>query len=103
MEKTIETKIIEIDKFPNTTSVHEEVYIYRRLEDLYDPTAIAILNAKKEVVGYLDRDIAETKILPKIKKGVKFRCFITGPPDEEGIPIDITEVEDIEPSSHRES
>ncbi|HIE27090.1 TPA: hypothetical protein EYP66_07370 [Candidatus Poribacteria bacterium] len=96
MEKTIETKIIEIDKFPNTAFAHEEVYIYRRLEDIYDPTAIAVLNTKREVVGYLDRNVAQTQILPKIKEGVKFRCFVTGPPDEEGIPISITEGEYVE-------
>ena len=45
MEKPIDTKITELDKFPNTISVHEEVYIYRRLADIYDPAAIAILNA----------------------------------------------------------
>ena len=102
MEKTMETKIIEIDKFPNTVSVHEEVYIYRRLQDIYDPTAIAVINTKKEVIGYLDRDIATTIILPKIKKGIKFRCFVTGTPDEECIPISITEAEDIESSLHGE-
>jgi len=96
LEKTIETKIVEIDKFYSTVSVHEEVYIYRRLADIYDPTAISILNTKKEIVGYLDRDIAEIKILPKIKKGIKFRCFVTGPPDGEIIPISIIETDDIE-------
>ena len=96
MEKTIETKIVETDKFFSTVSVHEEVYIYRRLADIYDPTAISILNTKKEIVGYLDRDIAEIQILPKIKKGIKFRCFVTGPPDGESIPISMTETDDIE-------
>ena len=38
MEKTIETRIVEIDKFYSTVSVHEEVYIYRRLADIYDPS-----------------------------------------------------------------
>ena len=70
MEKTIETKIIEIDKFPNTVSLHEEVYIYRRLEDIYDPTAIALLNTNREVVGYRDRNVSQTQILPKFKKGI---------------------------------
>jgi hypothetical protein len=103
MEKTIETRIIEIDKFPNTASVHEEVYIYRRLEDIYDPTKIAILNSKKEAIGYLDRKTTQTQILPKIKQGIKFRCFVTGPPDGEGIPISITEGNYVESGSQRGS
>ena len=103
MEQTIKTKIVEIDRFSSPVSIHEEVYIYRRLKDIYDPTAVAVINTKKEVIGYLDRNIAKTKILPKIKKGIKFRCFVTGPPDGESIPISITETEDIESTLHQES
>ncbi|MBM3235326.1 hypothetical protein FJZ31_03395 [Candidatus Poribacteria bacterium] len=103
MEQTIKTKIIEIDKFSSPVSIHEEVYIYRRLKDIYDPTAVAVINTKKEVIGYLDRNIAKTKILPKIKKGIKFRCFVTGPSDGESIPISITETEDIESTFYKES
>jgi len=51
----------------------------------------------------LDRNTAKTKILPKIKKGIKFRCFVTGHPDGESIPISITETEDIESTLHKES
>jgi hypothetical protein len=102
MEKMIETKIVEIDKFSNTVSVNEEVYLYRRLIDIYDPTAVAILNTKNEVVGYLNRNVAETIILPKIRKGVRFKCFVTGTSDEEGIPISIIEAEDFE-NLHKES
>lgn len=103
MEQTIKTKIVEIDKFSSQVSIHEEVYIYRRLKDIYDPTAVAVINIKKEVIGYLDRNIAKTKILPKIKKGVKFRCFVTGPPDGKSIPISIAEAEDIESTSSQKS
>jgi hypothetical protein len=103
MEQTIKTKIVEIDKFSRPVSVHEEVYIYRRLKDIYDPTAVAVINTKKEVIGYLDRNIAKAKILPKIKKGIKFRCFVTGPSDGESIPISIAETEDIVSTLHRES
>jgi len=93
MEKkvtTIETTIVETDKFHGTASLGDDVYIYRRLEDMYDKTAIAMLNDKNEVVGYLDRKVAEDTILPYIKKGLKFQCNVTGKPDEEGdLPIEI--------------
>lgn len=93
MEKqvtTIETTIVEMAKFHGAASVGNDVHIYRRLEDRYDKTAIAMLNDKKEVVGYLDRKVAEDTILPYIKKGLRFQCIVTGKPDKEGnLPIEI--------------
>ena len=87
---TIETTIVETNKFLGTAKVGDDVYIYRRLEDMYDKTAIAMLNVKDEVVGYLNREVAEDIILPYIKKGLRFQCNVTGKPDEEGyLPIEI--------------
>ena len=51
----------------------------------------------------MDRNVAENTILPEIKKGVKFRCFVTGTADEEGIPISITEADDIEANPQKGS
>ena len=45
---TIETTIAETDKSHGTASVGDDVYIYRRLADRYDKTAIAMLNAEAE-------------------------------------------------------
>lgn len=88
---TIETTIAETDKSHGTASVGDDVYIYRRLADRYDKTAIAMLNAKDEVVGYLNREVAENKILPYLKKGLNFRCVVTDKPDGEGdLPINIS-------------
>ncbi|MFQ6042818.1 MAG: HIRAN domain-containing protein [Candidatus Poribacteria bacterium] len=87
---TIETTIVETDKFLGTAKVGDDVHIYRRLADRYDKTAIAMLNAKDEVVGYLNREVAEDIILPYLKKGLTFRCIVTGKPDEErDLPIEI--------------
>ena len=82
--KTIETTIVEMDKFNGTASVGDDVHLYRRLADRYDKTAIAMLNDRDEVVGYLNREIAANKILPFLKRGVKFQCIVTGTPNQDG-------------------
>ena len=93
MEKqvaTIETTIVETDKFYGVASVGDDVHIYRRLEDMYDKTAIAMINERNEVVGYLDREMAEATILPYLKRGMRFQCVVTGTPNKEGdLPIEI--------------
>lgn len=81
---TIETTIVETDKFHGTAFVGDDVHIYRRLEDRYDETAIAMLNGKDEVVGYLNREVAEYTILPNLKRGLRFQCVVAGKPDEKG-------------------
>lgn len=87
---TIEASIVETDKFRGTASVGDDVHLYRRLEDMYDETAIPMLNAKDEVVGYLNREVAEYTILPNLKRGLRFQCVVTGKLDEEGdLPIEI--------------
>jgi len=87
---TIETTIVETDKFHGTASLGDDVHIYRRLEDRYDSTAIAMMNDKNEVVGYLNRKVASDTILPYIKKGLRFQCTVSGKPEEEGdLPIEI--------------
>jgi hypothetical protein len=87
---TIETTIVETDKFHGTASLDDDVHIYRRLEDRYDGTAIAMRNDKNEVVGYLNREIVENIILPYLKRGLTFRCVVTGTSNEEGdLPIKI--------------
>jgi hypothetical protein len=87
---TVETTIVETNKFDGTASVGNDVRIYRRLEDRYDKTAIAMINNKGEVIGYLNREIAEDTIFPYLKRGLKFRCVVTGAPNEEGdLPIEI--------------
>ena len=87
---TIETNIVETDKFHGTASVGDDVYIYRRLVDMCDKTAVAMLNSEDEVVGYLNREVAEKPILPYLKRGLKFNCVITEKPDEQGnLPIEI--------------
>jgi len=90
---TIETTIVETDKFSGTAKVGDEIHIYRRLADMYDKTAIAMLNASDEVVGYLNREIVEEKILSYLQQGLKYKCLITGAPGEEGdLPISISVV-----------
>jgi len=88
--KTIETAIVETDKFLGTAKVGDDVHIYRRLADRYDETAIAMLNNEDEVVGYLNREVAEDTILPYLKRGLRFQCVVTDKPDEDGeLPIEI--------------
>jgi hypothetical protein len=82
--KTIETTIVETDKFNGNASVGDDVHLYRRLEDRYDKTAIAMRNDRDEVVGYLNREIAANKILPFLKRGLKFQCIVTGAPNKDG-------------------
>jgi len=90
---TIETTIVETDKFHGTASVGDSVRIYRRLEDRYDKTAIAMLNVQNEVVGYLNREIASDKILPYLKKGMRFQCVVAGATNESGdLPIEINPI-----------
>lgn len=90
---TIETTIVETDKFSGTTKVGDEIYIYRRLADMYDKTAIAMLNVSDEVVGYLNREMVEDKIMAFLQRGLTYKCFVTGAPDEEGdLPISISVV-----------
>lgn len=87
---TIETNIVETEKFTGTARAGDEVHIYRRLADMYDETAIAMLNADDDVVGYLNREVAANKILLYLAKGLKFKCVVTGAPDGEGdLPISI--------------
>ncbi|HIE29577.1 TPA: hypothetical protein EYP66_20090 [Candidatus Poribacteria bacterium] len=82
--QTIETTIVETDKFNGIASVGDDVYLYRRLADRYDKTAIAMLNDRDEVIGYLNREIAANKILPFLKRGLKFQCIVTGASVEDG-------------------
>jgi hypothetical protein len=82
--QAIETTIVETDKFNGNAAVGDDVHLYRRLEDRYDKTAIAMLNDRDEVVGYLNREIAANKVLPFLRRGLKFQCIVTGTPDEDG-------------------
>ena len=88
---TIETAIVEMDKFMGRVHVGDEVHLCRRLVDvMYDETAIAMLNNDDEVVGYLNRDVAKDLILPYIKRGVKFKCVVTEGPNGDGdVPIEM--------------
>jgi hypothetical protein len=87
---TIETTIVETDKFHGNASLGDHVHLYRRLEDRYDSTAIAMINDQNEVVGYLNRKIASDTILPYLKQGLRFQCIVSGKSDEEGdLPIEI--------------
>lgn len=77
-EEAIEAEVVGVEEFyPHTASPGEEVKLYRRLEDIYKPNAIAVLNQKDEPIGYLDPSIAEG-ILAKMKEGFKFKCVVTG-------------------------
>ncbi|HID56832.1 TPA: hypothetical protein EYP37_09910 [Candidatus Poribacteria bacterium] len=90
-EDAIEAEVIGTEEFyPHTASPGEEVKLYRRLEDMYKPNAIAVLNQKDEPVGYLDPSIAEG-ILAKMKEGIKFKCVVTGR-EEDKILIRILEL-----------
>jgi len=85
----IETTIVETEKFTGIAKVGDEVYIYIRLADMYDKTAIAMRNSDDEVVGYLNREVAKG-ILPYINRGLKFQCVVTGGLDGEGdVPIEM--------------
>ena len=49
-----------------------------------------MLNDNDEVVGYLNREVVEDKILPYLKRGMRFRCVVTDAPNEKGdLPIEI--------------
>ena len=38
----------------------EQVFLYRRLQDAYDPALVCVINEMNEALGYLNRDIAIT-------------------------------------------
>jgi hypothetical protein len=91
-EDAIEAEVIGMEEFyPHTASPGEEVKLYRRLEDMYKPNAIAILNRKDEPIGYLDPSVAE-EILAKMKEGIKFRCVVAGEREGDKMPIRIFEL-----------
>ena len=99
-EDAIEAEVIGTEEFyPHTASPGEEVKLYRRLEDMYKPNAIAVLNQKDEPIGYLDPSIAEG-ILAKMKEGIKFKCVVTGREEDDKILIRIFELgkPEIEPA-----
>ncbi|HEX30524.1 TPA: hypothetical protein ENG04_10625 [Candidatus Poribacteria bacterium] len=99
-EGAIEAEVIGVEEFyPHTASPGEEVKLYRRLEDMYKPNAITVLNQKGEPIGYLDPSIAE-EILVKMKEGIKFRCVVTGKEEDDKILVRIFELgkPEIEPA-----
>ena len=87
---TIETTIVETDKFMGRVNAGDEVHLYRRLVDvMYDETAIAMRNSNGEEVGYLNREMAKG-ILPYIRRGLKFKCVATENPNLDGdVPIEM--------------
>jgi hypothetical protein len=73
-------------------STGEQVFLYRRLQDAYEKSLIAVINEMNDVIGYLDREAAAQHVLPKLKEGVRFQCVVAGEPDGDGVPLQIRPV-----------
>lgn len=90
--EAIEAKVVKASEFPDAkVSPGDEVKLYRRLEDMYKPNAVAVLNKKDEPIGYLEESIAEM-IIRKMREGVRFRCEVAGERRGDEIPIRIYEL-----------
>ena len=71
-------------------TVGEQVFLYRRMQDAYDPALVAVINEKQQFLGYLDREVAQSIILPAIKEGTRFQCVVLSEPKEGEFTIQIT-------------
>ena len=90
--EAIEAKVVKVSEFPDAkVSPGDEVKLYRRLEDMYKPNAVAVLNKKDEPIGYLEESIAEM-IIEKMREGIRFRCEVAGERQGDEIPIRIYEL-----------
>ena len=53
--------------------------------------------ASDEIVGYLNRQVAEDTILPNLKKGLRFKCIAASLPYvEEHLPINTSVLSQVE-------
>lgn len=91
-EKITDSTIVGMDEFDqNLVSPGEEVKLYRRIEDMYKPNAIAVLNKKGEPIGYLEESQAG-EILEKMREGIKFKCVAASERDGNTMPLRIYEL-----------
>lgn len=98
--EVFDAEIIEYERFGATpVSVGEQVFLYRRLQDSFDKTLVAVLNEDNNPVGYLDRNIAVGRILPGLKSGVRFQVTISGEPVNGKVPVQVRMVEQAEVSA----
>ena len=70
----------------------EQVFLYRRLADAYDPGLIAVVNEMSEPLGFLERELAVSVVLPALKEGVRFQCVVHGETDGGTVPIRVTSI-----------
>ena len=87
------TTVAEYERFGGiAVSVGEQVFIYRRLQDAYDKSLVAVVNDRNDALGYLDRDFASAHVIPSLRKGVRFECVIAGEPFDDRVPLSIRPV-----------
>lgn len=92
-----DTKVVDYGAFGEVPlTVGEQLFIYRRLQDSFDKALITVVNDVNDVVGYLDRDAATTRILPGLKEGVRFECKVSGDPVDGVVPMQIRSVDQSE-------
>lgn len=92
-DEVYSTFIVDYERFGRVSvSVGEQVFIYRRLQDAYDKSLVAVVNERNDPIGYLDREFAMTHVIPSLRKGIRFECVIDGEPSENGIPLKVRPV-----------
>ncbi|MDA1191749.1 MAG: HIRAN domain-containing protein [Candidatus Poribacteria bacterium] len=70
----------------------ENVFLYRRLADAHDKGLVAIINEMNDVIGYLNREVAEEVVIPALKEGVRFQCTVSGEPQGDTVPIIVQQI-----------
>jgi hypothetical protein len=87
------TEVVEYERFGGiAVSVGEQVFIYRRLQDAYDKSLVAVVNDRNDTIGYLDRDFATSHVIPSLRKGVRFECVVDGEPSDDRVPLKVRPV-----------
>ncbi|GIX07288.1 MAG: hypothetical protein KatS3mg115_1691 [Candidatus Poribacteria bacterium] len=91
--EAFETTVHRYEEFGSPTiTPGEQVFLYRRMQDAHDPSLIAVINERQQVLGYLDYEVARSIVLPAIKEGTRFQCTVLSEPKGGTFQIQITPV-----------
>ncbi len=96
--ETYDTYIERDEKFAPDVIVapKQQVFLYRRLQDARHPYRIAVVDEDNSPIGYLERELAETTILPGLKEGSRYQCYISDDEEDGRIPLLITSLTELE-------
>lgn len=98
--ETYDTYIERDEKFAPYVIVapKQQVFLYRRLQDARHPRRIAVVDEDNCPIGYLERELAETTILPGLKEGSRYQCYISEEEADGRIPLLIASLTELEVS-----